>query len=234
VKSRGGVSASAGQFSLGAIALPRSAEKAGQGTGCPEPIGSSGVPIVFKAKRVIYLHVRRSSHLISLQTELVKWNDKPCPDEYLKNRRFAFTSGVPKLMARRINSLNTANPESDVRCHSESPKAADELCVIKSMNTDQFNHTPAELLLFTGTPRSGRPSLGSWVTPGHRERKSPGFVVLISSGVQPALAQRLGSGFLPRFSKAFNAAQRRSVLYVPIRPEWIAQCAGARSMSFVI
>ena len=43
---------------------------------------------------------------------------------------------------------------------------ADELCLIKSMNTDQFNHAPAELLLFTGSARQGRPSMGSWVTYG--------------------------------------------------------------------
>src|SRR5438876_12447598 len=45
-------------------------------------------------------------------------------------------------------------------------EVADELCVIKSLHTDQFNHTPAELLLFTGSPRQGHPSMGSWVTYG--------------------------------------------------------------------
>src|SRR5438045_5063677 len=78
-------------------------------------------------------------------------------------------------------------------------EVADELCVIRSLNTDQFNHTPAELLLFTGSPRSGRPSMGSWVTYGlgTENENLPGFVVLISSGVQPSAGPSAwGSGFL--------------------------------------
>jgi hypothetical protein len=95
---------------------------------------------------------------------------------------------------------------------------ADELCVIKSMYTDQFNHTPAELLLFTGSARGGRPSMGSWVTYGlgSENENLPGFVVLISSGVQPSAGQSAwGTGFLP---SVFQGVQCRSkgdpVLYV--------------------
>jgi Protein of unknown function (DUF1501) len=90
------------------------------------------------------------------------------------------------------------------------------------MNTDQFNHTPAELLLFTGSPRSGRPSLGSWVTYGlgTENENLPGFVVLISSGVQPSAGPSAwGSGFLP---SVFQGVQCRSkgdpVLYVSNPP----------------
>ena len=99
---------------------------------------------------------------------------------------------------------------------------ADELCVIKSMYTDQFNHAPAELLLFTGSPRAGRPSMGSWVTYGlgSENENLPGFVVLISSGVQPNGGKSsLGSGFLP---SVYQGVQCRSkgdpVLYVSDPP----------------
>ena len=99
---------------------------------------------------------------------------------------------------------------------------ADELCVIKSMYTDQFNHAPAELLLFTGSPRAGRPSMGSWVTYGlgSENENLPGFVVLISSGVQPSGGQSCwGSGFIP---SVFQGVQCRSkgdpVLYVSDPP----------------
>ena len=54
-----------------------------------------------KVRRVIYLHMSGGPphlDLFDYKPELVKWNDKPCPDEFLKGRRFAFTSGVPKLM----------------------------------------------------------------------------------------------------------------------------------------
>jgi hypothetical protein len=86
------------------------------------------------------------------------------------------------------------------------------------MNTDQFNHAPAELLIYTGSPRSGRPALGSWVTYGlgTENQNLPGFVVLISSGVQPnGGSNSYGSGFLP---SVFQGVQCRSkgepVLYV--------------------
>ena len=54
---------------------------------------------------------------------------------------------------------------------------ADEMCVVHSMHTDQFNHAPAELLVYTGSPRSGRPSMGSWVTYGlgSVNQNVPGF-----------------------------------------------------------
>ena len=86
------------------------------------------------------------------------------------------------------------------------------------MHTDQFNHAPAELMVYTGSPRAGRPSLGSWVTYGLGTENAnlPGFVVLISSGVQPnGGTSSFGSGFLP---SVYQGVQCRSkgdpVLYV--------------------
>jgi len=87
---------------------------------------------------------------------------------------------------------------------------ADRLCVVHSMHTDQFNHAPAELMLYTGSPRSGRPSFGSWVTYGLgcESDNLPAFVVLISSGVQPNGGKSsFGSGFLP---SVFQGVQCRS------------------------
>ena len=78
------------------------------------------------------------------------------------------------------------------------------------MHTDQFNHAPAELLVYTGSPRPGRPSLGSWVTYGlgSENQNLPGFVVLISSGVQPNGGRNsYGSGFLP---SVYQGVQCRS------------------------
>ena len=78
------------------------------------------------------------------------------------------------------------------------------------MYSDQFNHAPAELLLYTGSPRSGRPSMGSWITYGlgSENENLPGFVVLISSGVQPNGGKNsFGSGFLP---SVFQGVQCRS------------------------
>ncbi|MCA1684872.1 MAG: DUF1501 domain-containing protein, partial [Planctomycetia bacterium] len=89
-------------------------------------------------------------------------------------------------------------------------EVADDLCVIRSMTTDQFNHAPAELLLFTGSPRSGRPSMGAWATYGlgTENENLPGYVVLISSGVQPNGGKSsFGSGFIP---SVYQGVQCRS------------------------
>jgi len=175
-----------------------------------------------KAKRVIYLHLSGAPPHLDLwdhKPELVKRTGQACPDEYLKGKRFAFTSGVPKLLGtpRKFAKHGKSGVEmSDAVPHLH--EVADDLCIIRSMNTDQFNHAPAELLLYTGSPRQGRPSMGSWVTYGlgSENENLPGFVVMISSGVQPSGGQGCwGSGFLP---SVFQGVQCRSkgdpVLYV--------------------
>lgn len=167
-----------------------------------------------KAKHVIYLHLTGSPPHLDLydyKPELVKRDGQPCPDEFLKGKRFAFTSGVPKLLGTPRKYAQ--HGKGGVWLSDALPNlhgVADELCVIKSMTTDQFNHAPAELLLYTGSPRSGRPSLGSWTTYGlgSENENLPGFVVLISSGVQPNGGKNsYGSGFLP---SVFQGVQCRS------------------------
>src|SRR3954471_23413783 len=214
---------------LGAIALSSLLNNdalAGAVAASVNPLAPKQPHFPGKAKRVIYLHLTGSPPHLDLwdfKPELVKRDGQDCPDEFLKGKRFAFTSGVPKLLGtRRTFSQYGKNGiwMSDAIPHLHD--VADELCVIKSMNTDQFNHAPAELLVFTGSPRSGRPSLGSWVTYGlgTENQNLPGFVVLISSGVQPNGGfNSLSSGFLP---SVFQGVQCRSkgdpVLYISDPP----------------
>src|SRR5439155_12251055 len=179
-----------------------------------------------RAKRVIYLHLTGSPphlDLFDYKPELVKRDGQDCPDEFLKGKRFAFTSGTPKLLGtlRQFSQYGKGGVwMSDAIPHLH--EVADELCVIRSMNTDQFNHAPAELFVYTGSPRSGRPSLGAWVTYGlgTENENLPGFVVLISSGVQPNGGKNsFGSGFLP---SVYQGVQCRSqgdpVLYASDPP----------------
>ncbi len=167
-----------------------------------------------KAKRVIYLHLTGSPpnlDLFDYKPELVKRDGQDCPDDFLKGRKFAFTAGKPKLMGspRTWGQYGKSGQwMSDAIPHLHT--VADDLCIIHSMNTDQFNHAPAELLLFTGSPRPGRASMGSWVTYGlgTENQNLPGFVVLISSGVQPNGGKNsYGSGFLP---SVYQGVQCRS------------------------
>ena len=167
-----------------------------------------------KAKRVIYLHMTGSPpnlDMFDYKPELIKRSDQDCPDEFLAGRKFAFTSGTPKLMGsprkwKQVGENGMWMSDAIPNFHD----VADEMCVVHSMYTDQFNHAPAELLVYTGSPRSGRPSMGSWVTYGlgSENENLPGFVVLISSGVQPNGGKNsFGSGFLP---SVYQGVQCRS------------------------
>ncbi len=150
------------------------------------------------AKRVIYLHMSGAPphlDLFDYKPELQKRDGQNCPDEYLKGKRFAFTAGVPKLLGTRqpfkqhgkagIWMSDAIKPLHEV---------ADDVTVIRSMKTDEFNHAPAELLLYTGFARQGRPSLGAWTCYGlgNESENLPGFVVLISNGVQPSGGKGVG------------------------------------------
>jgi len=201
---------------LGAIAL--STLLAPRGSAAPissaNPLAVRTPHFAPKAKRVIYLHLTGSPpnlDLFDYKPELVKRDGQNCPDEFLKGKKFAFTAGTPKLMGspRQWSQHGKGGHWlSDAIPHLHS--VADDLCIIHSMHTDQFNHAPAELLLFSGSPRPGRPSMGSWVTYGlgTENQNLPGFVVLISSGVQPNGGKNsYGSGFLP---SVFQGVQCRS------------------------
>jgi hypothetical protein len=201
---------------LGSIALASllQGSRAGASTPGQDPLAPRRPQFAARAKRVIYLHLTGSPPHLDLydyKPELVKRNGQDCPDAFLKGKRFAFTSGTPKLLGtpRKFAQYGKGGVWlSDAVPHLHS--VADELCVIRSMTTDQFNHAPGELLVYTGSPRPGRPSIGSWVTYGlgTENQNLPGFVVLISSGVQPNGGRNsFGSGFLP---SVFQGVQCRS------------------------
>jgi len=217
----------AGQFSLGAVALQSLLGTRGEAAlAGSNPLEARPPLFAPKVKRVIYLHMSGGPphlDLLDYKPELVKRDGQNAPDQFVKGKTFAFTSGTPKLMGtpRTFAQHGTGGIwMSDAM--PNLPAVADELCVINSMFTDQFNHAPAELLLFTGSPRQGRPSMGSWVTYGlgSENENLPGFVVLISSGVQPSGGQSCwGTGFVP---SVFQGVQCRSkgdpVLYVSDPP----------------
>ena len=217
----------AGQFSLGAVAMNSLLGTSASGlTAAVNPLAPHKPHFPAKVKRVVYLHMSGGPpHLdiFDYKPELVKHNGEDAPDAFIKGKKFAFTTGVPKLMG--TPHTFTQHGKGGIWMSDAIPNfhgIADEMCVVKSMFTDQFNHAPAELMLFTGSPRQGRPSMGSWVTYGlgSENENLPGFVVLISSGVQPSGGQGLwGTGFIP---SVFQGVQCRSkgdpVLYVSNPP----------------
>jgi hypothetical protein len=194
-----------GAFGLGAIAMGGLLDAGQSQAATTAGLGGLHQPhFPPRAKRVIYLHMTGSPpnlDLFDYKPELKRRHGENCPQTFLEGREFAFTSGTPTLLGtpqdfKQVGASGTWM--SDALPHLQG--AADEMCLIHSMHSDQFNHAPAELLIYTGSPRAGRPSMGAWVTYGlgSENEDLPAFVVLISSGVQPNGGKSsFGSGFLP-------------------------------------
>lgn len=213
---------SLGSIGLAACRGEASASAASASGPSADPLAARQPHFPARARRIIYLHMTGSPpnlDLFDYKPELVRRDGQDCPQSHLDGKRFAFTTGVPKLLG--TPHTFSQHGESGLWLSEALPhfrSIADEMCVVRSMTTDQFNHAPAELLLFTGSARSGRPSLGSWIAYGLGTENAdlPGFVVLISSGVQPnGGTNSFGSGFLP---SVYQGVQCRSqgdpVLYV--------------------
>jgi hypothetical protein len=179
-----------------------------------------------KAKRVIYLHMTGSPPTLDLydyKPKLIEMDGQEAPASFIQGKEFAFTSGTPKLLGTRHQFEKCGQSGLQLSdCLPNLKKHADEMCIIHSMHTEQFNHAPAELLIYTGSPRSGRPSFGSWLTYGlgSENENLPAFVVLISSGVQPNGGKSsFGSGFLPSVYQGVQCrSQGEPVLYVSDPP----------------
>ena len=156
-----------------------------------------------RCKSVIYLHMEGSPSPLDMfdqKPELRRFDGKKCPDAFLQKERFAFLKGHPKLLAPRHPFQKCGRVGLDVvSLLPHLGQVVDDLCVVKSMHTDQFNHAPAEFLMFTGSPRIGRPAMGSWVCYGlgSANENLPGFVVLVSGTLPSAGRSVWGSGFLP-------------------------------------
>ena len=172
-------------------------------------------PFPGRAKSVIYLHMAGAPSQLELfdyKPELMKMDGQDCPQSLLEGKRFAFIRGVPKMLGPQAKFAQ--HGESRTWVSENMPHLStivDEISFLKAVTTDQFNHAPAQLMMHTGSPRLGRPSLGSWVTYGlgTDNQNLPGFVVLTSGGHNPDAGKSVwGSGFLP---SVYQGVQCRSV-----------------------
>lgn len=205
---------------LGAIALnalleaESGAQTRPQAHTSPSPMSPKPPMHRATAKSVIYLHMSGAPPTLDMfdyKPELVKLNMQPCPDSLMKGERFAFIKGVPKMLGTPYKFQQ--HGKSGAWVSEMLPNTAsivDDIAIIHSMNTDQFNHAPAELFLYTGNAIAGNASMGSWLTYGlgSFNQDLPGFVVLISGGTDPTGGKSLwSSGFLP---SVYQGVQCRS------------------------
>jgi len=186
-----------------------------------------------RIKRVIHLCMAGGpSHLETFDEKptLAEMHGKPMPESLTKGQQIAQLQGKP---------LNCFAPQFEFKSYGQSGQricslfphigsVADDLCIIRSMHTDQINHDPAHTLFNTGSAQAGRPSMGSWMLYGLGQECDdlPGYVVLTSVGkggqAQPIAARQWHSGFLPsRYQGVQFQSSGAPVLYLN-RPDGVA------------
>jgi hypothetical protein len=195
---------------LGALALASLLEgdgllaaesKAGQS---PNPLDAKPPHFAPKAKSCIFIYMEGAPSQMDLFDPKPKLNElhgQKLPDSMLEKVRFAFIQkeGARILGSpRKFSRYGQCGMElSDLLPHIGS--CADEIALIRSMHTDQFNHHPGQLLMNCGFPIFGRPSMGAWINYGlgSESHNLPGYVVLTAGRGTSGGASNWTSGFLP-------------------------------------
>jgi Protein of unknown function (DUF1501) len=183
-----------------------------------------------KAKRVIFLYQAGGpSHLetFDYKPKLAEMHGKPMPESMTKGQQIAqlqnsqLTCFGPQYGFKKFGK--SGQDMCELFPHIGS--VADEICIVRSMWTEQINHDPAHTLMNTGSIITGRPSMGSWVLYGlgSEAENLPGFVVLVSAGrggqMQPIAARQWSAGILPsRFQGVKFNSVGNPVLHVESPP----------------
>src|SRR5579859_7675190 len=153
---------------MGAIALADllNGSLASAATTSANPLAPKKPHFPAKAKRVIYLFMAGGPSHIELfdnKPELAKWDGKLPPADLLKGYRAAFINPNSKLLGPKFKFARHGQSGQELsELLPQLATVADDLCIVKSMVTDAFNHAPAQIFLSTGAQQFGRPSLGAW------------------------------------------------------------------------
>ena len=156
-----------------------------------------------KAKRIIYLHMAGSPphhDLLDYKPLLNKRHGEVAPKEVYASRS-AFVKPNAKVLGTPFKFEQVGQSGawvSELLPHFKT--IVDDVTIVRNVKTEQFNHAPAQLYLYTGHFIQGRPSMGSWLTYGlgSETQDLPAFVVLVSGGKKPAAGNAAwGPGFLP-------------------------------------
>ena len=168
-----------------------------------------------RAKNIIFMFMAGGPSQLELfnpKPKLQELTGKQIPESFVANKRFAFIKQDAKLMGtKRKFEQRGQSGQTISECLPHLASIADDICTLRAVKTDVFNHGPAKFFMNTGSPLFGRPALGAWVTwgIGSEAESLPGFVVLQSGPRGPrGGAPNWGSGFLPT---AYQGVPFRSV-----------------------
>ncbi|MBX3746356.1 MAG: DUF1501 domain-containing protein [Verrucomicrobiae bacterium] len=229
-------------YGLGGMALAtllgrgldaRAAEPAGSEGRWPGVVTTPHAPV--RAKRIIHLCMAGGpSHLetFDYKPALQALDGQPFPESFTRGQQLAQLQNT-ELKARGpfcgFRKCGESGLEiADLFPHQQA--IADDLCIVRSMQTEQINHDPAHFFMNTGSIIKGRPSMGSWLLYGlgAETEDLPGFVVFTSAGrygQQPVSARQWSSGFLPSRFQGIQFQSRGDAVHYIGNPEGVCQSA---------
>jgi hypothetical protein len=191
-------------FGIGSLALASLIDERLLAAAGSDGTGPRALDFPAKAKQIIYLFMAGAPSQIDLfdfKPKLQQYDGQPIPEDIVKGERFAFIRGTPRLLGSPFTFHKHGQSGAEISTLlPHLAKHSDEIAIIRSMQTTQFNHAPAQIFMNTGHQIIGRPSLGAWLSYGlgSENKDLPAFVVLISGQNQPDGGKSCwGSGFLP-------------------------------------
>ncbi|RME95307.1 MAG: DUF1501 domain-containing protein [Verrucomicrobia bacterium] len=192
-----------GKIALGSLLVDAFAPRSQAGVSAVDAFKPRPPHFPARAKAVIHLFMAGApSHLdlFDYKPELAKLEGKPLPPSVIGNQRYAFIRPDAAVLGPvyRFAKHGQCGAEiSEIMPHLA--RVVDDICIIRSMHTDQFNHAPAQIFFNTGFGLPGRPSMGSWIVYGlgAETRDLPAFVVMSTGSGISGGAANWSSGFLP-------------------------------------
>jgi hypothetical protein len=210
---------------LGTVALAQLLES--DGRAAEDPLASRPPHFKPRAKNVIFMFMEGAPSQMDLfdpKPALQKWHGQPLPASMTKDLKLAFI----KPTATVLGSPRVFKPAG--QCGMELSDllpglttCADDICLVRSMRSDAFNHHPGQLLLFSGHTIAGRPTMGAWVVYGlgSESQNLPGFVVLASGNGTSGGTDNFASGFLPStYAGTVLRSSGDPILYLSNPPDY--------------
>jgi len=226
-------------FGLGSMALGSllSRDARADSTAKQGPLAAKKPPLPARAKRVVFLHMAGAPSQLDLfepKPKLAELDGQPVPESFTQGERFAFIKGTPLLLKSPYAFAKHGKCGHDFSelCPNFA-RIADDLTVVRSMTTTQFNHAPAQIFMASGNERIGRPSFGSWASYGlgTENQDLPSFVVLNSGPYGPDGGSSLwSSGFLPSVHQGVRFRSEGDPVLFLSNPEGLDKAARRRTL----
>jgi len=204
------------------------------------PLAARKPPLPARAKSVIYLFMAGAPSQLDLfdyKPMLNRYDGQPAPADLMKGERFAFIQGTPLLLGSPHAFSHHGQSGAEVsHLLPHFSEIVDDVSIIKSMWTTQFNHAPAQIYMVTGHQIVGRPSFGAWTTYGlgSENQDLPGFVVLLSGLSQPDGGKSCwGSGFLPTVYQGVEFRRSGEPVLFLTNPDGVDPVARRRSLDLM-